>query len=422
MPFNLLTTTSRVETAFIKVQIGDYCFGVYDKQIGTETLYQETIRVQKIKYPNYIQSLNITKINGQVNQYTLKLSYPITEKDDPNFFEKVFSSVSESRSIIFSYGDLNIPTYCYRNEKAMITKITSSFNPNSSVIDYTVKATSSGSLAVAGTYSFPKQNTKPSDVIKKLLFNKAYGLQEIFTGMKNRTYVEANLIPSDDKKVEIQMKTNISILDYISYLVSCMTPLNSSSSNLIKGSVYVLTIVDDTSGNENLQGTYFKIVRSDNKIAESDAYVIDFGYPSSNIVTDFKVENDETYSIYYEYQEQLNDSSYAQRIDDAGNVYDVYAPIISSGTDQYKTTEQERAWWTKATSYPIKASITLKGLLRPAILMTHVRLNVLFYGKKHINSGLYIITKQEDQVNASGFRTTLNLVRVGEDEDFDFVA
>jgi hypothetical protein len=49
--------------------------------------------------------------------------------------------------------------------------------------------------------------------------------------------------------------------------------------------------------------------------------------------------------------------------------------------------------------------------------MTHVKLNVYFFGKKHISSGLYIITKQSDIVDFAGFKTTLSLTRVGPDMD-----
>ena len=93
-----------------------------------------------------MQSLDITKINGQVNQYTLALSYPVTQTDDPNFFEKVFSSVSKTRKIIFSYGDMSMPTYTYREEEALITKIQTQFDLKSGVINYTVSAVSSAAL------------------------------------------------------------------------------------------------------------------------------------------------------------------------------------------------------------------------------------------------------------------------------------
>ena len=62
-----------------------------------------------------------------------------------------------------------------------------------------------------------------------------------------------------------------------------------------------------------------------------------------------------------------------------------------------------------------QVSVDLKGLLRPAILMNYVRLYVLFFGKLHIHSGVYIITKQVDTINESGYMTTLNMVKVSND-------
>lgn len=55
--------------------------------------------------------------------------------------------------------------------------------------------------------------------------------------------------------------------------------------------------------------------------------------------------------------------------------------------------ETDKTWWTQVTQYPIKATLQLKGLLRSAMLMTYVKVNVYFYGQKHISSGTYIVTK-----------------------------
>lgn len=54
------------------------------------------------------------------------------------------------------------------------------------------------------------------------------------------------------------------------------------------------------------------------------------------------------------------------------------------------------------------------------MLMTHIRLNVYFYGRKHTSSGLYVITKQVDDISESGFRTTLNLTRISNDDTYEF--
>ena len=66
------------------------------------------------------------------------------------------------------------------------------------------------------------------------------------------------------------------------------------------------------------------------------------------------------------------------------------------------------------TRFPITATLTIKGLLRSAMLMNYVRINTYFYGQKHISSGLYVITKQEDRIDSAGYRTTLSLTRIVE--------
>lgn len=38
------------------------------------------------------------------------------------------------------------------------------------------------------------------------------------------------------------------------------------------------------------------------------------------------------------------------------------------------------------------------------------------FRQKHIASGLYIITKQQDLINEAGFSTSLDMVKIAEDE------
>lgn len=408
---NLLGTTSRVEVPFVKVTIGEYTFGVYDKKTSSGYDVYGSYKLNKITYPNYIQSLRVQKINGVVNTYTLAIEYPITKDNDPNFFEKVFGSVSKTRKIIFSYGDLSTPSFCYRDEEAIITKVNSSVNINSAVISYTVSAISTGKLASHGSWDFPETYAKPSDVIKRILYTPQYGLLELFYGMSDRDLIEqSGLIAGDDVKVHIEAKNNISILDYLTFLVSCMTDVNSGTS-IIRRSFYMLTIIDDTSG--KFLGPYFKVTKASSIKDIPTAYEIDIGFPDENIVTDFRIENDDSYSIIYEYNDQLHSENYVQRINDNGEIEEIYAPVITSGTADKRTHESEKTWWTKVTEFPIRVSMTLKGLLRPAILMTYVRLNVYFFGRRHISSGLYIVTKQIDSIGTNGFRTSLTLNRVG---------
>ena len=329
---SLLSSNNHIETPYIKVTIGHYTFGVYDK---SKSDYD--------KYPNYVTDLSITKINGQVNTYDLTLEFQISEYDDPNYFEKIFSTVSESRKISFTYGDMSIPSFVYKNEEGIITKVSSKIDVYNSKIVYNVSAISQANLLTVGAYSFPaKTGVKPSDEIKRILNEKQYGLQEIFTGMRNMTLVnEYNLIPGNDIAVNLYQKNNISILDYLTYLVNCMSD-SSTESKTKKSSVYIMTFVDDTSG--VFDGSYFKIIQVDASKSHPEAYDLTIGYPSANVITSFDIEDNENYSIYYDYQNKLNSASYVNRINEVGEFEDVYCPVLSSKNDMYETRDTDKTW------------------------------------------------------------------------------
>ena len=419
---SLLSSSARVQVPWIKVTIGNYTFGVFSRtQVEKPNADNFYSGLYHIQYPNFIQSLEIVKINGQVNQYTLTISYPVTQTDDPNFFEKIFSSVSNTRKIVFSYGDMSMPAYIYKEEEAIITKVSSNFQLQGGVINYTVNAVSSAALNYGGSWTFQGGNFRPSDLIKDIFKNTKYGLQNLFTGMNNSNI--DYLIPSDDKIVNIEPKRNISAIDYIVYLVSCMIPSSFTINQNTATDIYVLTMHDDTTFDEEYRdtiiehGAYFKIERVSYKTNKSDAYQIDVGFGNTGtIVTDFKVVDDENYSLLYSYSDNLETTPYVKRLDNNGKWIDVWAPTVTSKNNDFVTKPSDITWWTKVTKYPIKATITVQGLLRPAILMSNVRLNVIFVGgRKHISSGLYLVTQQKDRIDGNGYRTTLSLTKIAGD-------
>ena len=374
-----------------------------------------------VQYPSYVQSLNITKINGQVNQYSLQLAYPVRFGDDPNLIEKILSSVTHTRKIIFSYGDATNPAYVYKSEEAIITNVVQQFNLESGTIVYTIRAVSGAALASSGSFNFiNKKPIKPSDEIKRIFkANSVYGLQNLFTGMTLANLDK--LIDGTDQTVEVESKTNISPLDYIHYLVGCMIPVGSTLDIRTKD-IYILTVHDDTvydqlySDGLSEGGPYFKVTRTSTETLHmSDAYEVDIGYNTSTIVLKFSIEKNENYSMLYEYNAKLSPELYSQRLNDQGKFEQVYAPMVTSGNDQYLTRAEDRIWYTKLTKYPISATLTVQGLLRHATLMQYLRLNVIFPGgNKHISSGLYIVTKQVDDIGLNGYTTTLSLTRISD--------
>ena len=242
-------------------------------------------------------------------------------------------------------------------------------------------------------------------------------MQTVFTGMISKKDVNNNnLIASDDKKVKIPAKSATSVLDYTSYLVEHMSSISNKDSAMVNDSIYQMCIMDDTTN--QFGGPYFKVRKIDatNERSNADtAWEIDVGYPGENFVTNFEIENDEAWSILYNYQDSISQSSYAYRIDNEGNMIVEDSPSLMRSKRGKLVKERNKTWWTQMTQFPITARLTIKGLVRPTLIMDYLKLNVLFYGHKHISSGIYVITKQEDKIDASGYRTTLTLLRVKED-------
>jgi hypothetical protein len=415
----LLSSQARIQVPWVKVTIGDYTFGIFDDQTkkwGEDRagFFQEF----KVQFPQYVQSLQVEKINGQVNTYTLSIKYPITQHDDPNFFEKVFSSVSRTRKIIFTYGDAETPAYVYKNEEAIITKVTQQFQLQSSSITYTVHAVSSAALRPDGNVTvLGGKEIKPSEEIKTLFKNNK-SLQNTFTGMSVADLDK--LIEGGDMRVKVESQRNISVIDYINYLVGCMIPEGSTPG--LSKEIYIMTIHDDsiTSAGKaaSKDGPWFEVKKVSTVMDHSDAYEIDIGINTSTIVRELTVEQNENYSLYYEYQEKAHPEDYVRRIGADGLWEDVYAPTRMVRQNTYDIGPSDQVWWTKATQFPITAKIQIQGLLRPATLMQYVKLNVIFPGgNKHLSSGLYIVTKQIDNIGPNGYATNLSLTRIKGDKD-----
>lgn len=408
MAKSLVSIPTLVQSPFIIVTVGGVTFGSY-----SESGYGG-----KVTYPNFMKSISITKVNGTVNTYTLSFQYQVRAGDDPNLLDKIFSKAANDRAITFQYGDWNAPAYIYKEEKAIITNVTSTLDMNNSLISYTVAATSDAIGLTSTQFNFPAREAKPSDVFLDIISNSRYGLKKVFTGMRNITNViSKHLIASNDIKVKLLAQSGITVLEYLNYLADSMISSANSAGSALKRSKYFLSIHDDFTN--EVGGTYFKIteVSKDTKtIKSTDTYEIDVNYPGDNFVTQFSLTNDQSWAILYQFEQDVKQEQYTYRINDDGSISTNYTPsMLKSGlTDQMSPSKS--TWWTRMTEFPVEATLTIKGLTRPSMLMTYVKLNVLFAGGvKHISSGMYIITKQVDNISNGGYTTTLTLLRVGGD-------
>ena len=403
-----------VESPFIIVTIGKYTLGSYTGNKTTTSLGM----LAQVNFPNFVNSLNITKVNGTVNTYTIGIVYQIAPGDDPNLIDKIFSSVSATRKLSLSYGDWRNPASIYKEETALITNVTSSLDMSASRITYTVQCVSDALSLASAIYDFPAREAKPSDIIKEMIKDVSYGLSSVFKGMVDfQRVLTSGLIASNDKKVKIEARQNMNIIEYLNFLVGAMTPVDSKSKDtIIQSGNYFLAIHDDITN--ALGGTYFEVkeVKADTKVSNYDVYEVDVGYPGDNFVTQFSLTNNQQYTILYDYAGKIEQTKYIYSIDNNGQLTTQYAPSIARSKSLQKVTEQNKNWWTKVTQFPIEATLTIKGLTRPSILMSQVRINTVMYGQKHISSGLYIITKHQDKLDSNGYTTTLTLLRIGGDE------
>lgn len=408
---SLISFQNRVENPFIILKIGKYTFG------HCRPIDRSKMQNLKLNYPNFLTSLNIKKVNGAINTYNIQMVYAIRETDDPNMLERVFSSISNSRTIYISYGDWTLPQYEYKEEEAILTEVSSSVDFNNSKIEYTLKATSTALSLTAGYEEFEARRAQPSSVIKNLVKSEQYGLKRIFRGMGLMDDAKLNtLIAGDDKEVDLKAQY-CTVIDYINYLVSCMTFKEDKSNSDLKSSRYYWATYDDI-GNE-YGGMYFKVIRVTANAKYNlayNAYEIDVGYPSGNLVSNFTLTNNESWALLYNHTKEVQLPSYTYDIDNKGNITSTYSPAITKSLKYGTTVESSKDWWSNMTQYPISAKITIKGLLKPAILMSYLKVNTYFYGHKHISSGLYIITRQEDTIDNSGYKTTLNITRISGDE------
>lgn len=404
---NLVSIPTLVQSPFIIANIGGVTFGTFSGNYRTNATY-----------PNYMESMSVTKVNGTVNTYTLNFHYQVATGQDPNLLDKIFSRATKDRRIILQYGDWMAPNYIYKEEQCIITNVTTRLNMSSSSLDYTLQCTSDAIGLNSTQFNFPARNAKPSDVILQLLSNSKYGLKDVFTGMRNKNVVlSKNLIASNDKKVQLLPQNNTTILNYLNYLVGCMVDNKTPEENKLSTSKYFLTINDDY--NNDLGGTYFKVSEVSAKAAvynATDTYELDINYPGDNFVTEFSLNNDQSWAILYEYAGDVKQEEYTYNIRDDGTIETLSSPSLLTSSLTNAKSAYKTQWWSYMTEFPITATLTLKGLTRPSMLMTYVKLNVWFAGgQKHISSGTYIITKQTDSITSAGYTTTLTLLRVGGD-------
>lgn len=355
------------------------------------------------KYPNYISSMSVKKINGRINTYTINLVYQVRAGEDPNFIDKLISNTGYLKPLKIIYGDANSPGTIFKEESAVITDVKSQDSVSSSQINYTISAISSVTSADKTYYSFSQKTDKPSNIINNLLYNSgevSTQLQAAFPKMTDKNFVTSNnLIPNNDSIVTVGGMADVSPLTYLTHVVSCMSNMSNSTS-------YFLTF------NDSKNGAYFNIAEVAPIMDSNVLYEVDVGYPGSNFVTNFQLCDNIYWPLIYEYNGSI--SKWEYDIDNYGNINRYKTNSLHTDNKYLASSIINSNWWKSLTEFPISAKLTLKGLTIPVMLMTYIRVNTLFYGQKDIASGIYVVTDQEDSISGNGYSTTLTLLRVSD--------
>lgn len=391
----LLSSQSLVEAPVIILKLGGKVIGGYGNEGDM--------------YPNYIQSLNVEKISGKINKYTINLVYQVRYGEDPNFIDKLLSMTGFTNKINIIYGDSNYPSGIYRDDEAIVTDVTFNEDVSNKQIKYTITALSSIISSTGKLSTYPSITDKPSNAIRNLLYSNNEDsrlLLDSLSGMKNRTLVDSNgLIPNDDAVVTTQKMINVSTISMLNYYVSGMYNVNTNTA-------YFYNIYDDTKN--EFGGPYIKISQlneTNSNTLNGNYFEVDVGFPSVNFVMGFSVNSDVYFPLVYDYNSKLPEWAYD--INNSGELISTQTNPLLLRNNINRPNVIQSTWWNKVTEYPITASLTLKGLTKPVMIGSYIKVNVLFYGNKDLASGLYMITGQTDTVSGSGCRTTLSLVRVG---------
>ena len=385
-----------VEAPFIELTIGGMTFGTFNQSKNLKS------------YPNYIQSLEVTKTNGTINEYKLQLIHQISPGDNPNYISELLSKTGFEK-IKISYGDGASGSY-FKDVEALLTNVNTSFDFSNNVIKYILTATSLSYITATTKMNFPQREDKPSTVIFDLLKDKSNIITDYFSGMTNIDKVmQLGLIPTNDKKVIINAVKNKTIIEYISYLTSLMENENSDVANK---STYYLSVNDEIY--EDLGHTFkIKEVVYDTKKINELVYEVDLGYPDDNMVFDFSVTTN--YGWMAAMQTSSNIVNYMYDINSQSDInINKSNPLIRSDLSA-SNFEIDKNTWKQLTRFPITANLTIKGLVAPVMLLTYVKVNNYYFGNKRITSGMYIVTEQNDYISGNGCRTVLGLTRVSSD-------
>lgn len=403
--------TNHVYTMWIRFRVGGL-----DIDTSSTSLYG--------KRSNYFMSLeNVKNGSGQANSFTLNIAYVPEPGEDADFIDKAIAYSNRECILQYGYGmgveGLYTPEY-----KGLVLDYEVGIRDG--MLFYTITGYSSLVAITEETFDFPainsssedggdSENRRPTKVVKAAFTDKLekYGYIVDTSNESDLTDLPEDTIPE---------ALGVTVFQYASSVLSYArdeSQAELSSDDISKKIIYNYYIDDTKDSNGKTKITIFKTDPSDTNKNDSKV-VFNWMDKSNSIVIDFKTEFKGAVVIGRAYKDINNDSSnkkysldiYGNKVESNNGNNDA----STSGAVSEQDDATDLTTWAEATQYSYKATLVLLGVPCEIPIGMMIEILPLIYGKPHHTQGKYMVTKATDNLDSSGFITTLELVKLNADE------
>lgn len=374
---------------------------------------------------NYMLSLeNVKNGSGSANSFTISIVYVPKPGEDADIIDKELSFTD--RKCILQYGYDNGVDKLYTDEYTGQI-LDYSVEVRNGMLYYTITGYSGITPVIDNKLSFDaivpdilegnnsayvdSGKTRPSQAAQKAIkdtFEK-YGIKDY------KVYIAEDVkdLPED----RIEGASDVTLFQYVDSVLAQArdeTQPDLSTVDLADRITYTY-VISDVEGSQNIT-----IIKQDPKAEQSTKIIFNWMDRNDNLVIDFKTEFKGAILLNRKYSDKNNEEIEKYTLDDMGDPVVVESNVKNEsfivGNTANKDASKESTTWAKAVQHSYKATLVLQGMPCEIPIGTMIEVIPLIYGRPHHTQGKYMITKVTDTLDNSGFRTTLELVKMNAEE------
>jgi hypothetical protein len=362
--------------------------------------------------PEYIMSLqNVRNGSGYANTFTLSIAYTplascLGSYTDADKIDKLLNSEDGNPTCTLRYGykypiELSSPTYSGRILDYTVDMrngiIFYTITGYSSITDYKeVKPT------ISPTDISSSSSERPTNIVK-IAFNK-------YLASSGYKFEFGANTENTDNQIEIQSSSGVSIFQYFNTVLGqAVYSGDSSDTKDSERSIYTFRI-DDI----NKKFIVYRISVSAN-IDKNVKFVFNWLSRDADLVISFQTEFKGAVLLAQKINTSYtNNNNTRYGIDQKGDniTADMKTHQKASGSSSSSDSAESRKTWAQATLTSYKATLTTLGIPAQIDISTVVKVVPLVYGKAHHTQGNYMITSITDNIDTSGFNTTLEMFKL----------